>query len=127
MIKHVPLIGLLAFSIATVAPSASAMTASQARECRAMSASLQVRQNEASERVSERDELLVRVETAGDEWEAAEEMRLFAAAHALDADTKKAVYEDLKSDLMRREVALQSSVTMINSDIAAYRARCVKN
>lgn len=126
MIKHVSLASILVLSVGALVPSASALTARQARECRAMSASLQVRQKEADVEVEERQDLLDLVEVAGDEWEDAEVLRLFSPAQATDADSKKAVYDDLKNNLMRREIALQSSVAMINSDVAAYRGRCVK-
>lgn len=89
-----------------------------------MNASIQVRQTEARQSADLRDTLLIGVEDAGDAWEAAEAVRLFSPTHAADADTKRATYDALKQDLMRLEMALQSSVSMINSDVAAYNGRC---
>lgn len=89
-----------------------------------MRASIQVRQKEASESIETRAEMTEEVERAGEIWEDAEAMRLFSDQHAQDADAKKAAYENLKSDLLKFEMALQSQVAMMNADTADYKNRC---
>jgi len=127
MMKNIAMLGALALStLATVAP-ASALTAAQVRECRAMGASLQVRQTETEAKASERAALQARIEQAGDEWEAAEAMRLFGQAQAAEATASKERYDGLKQKLARREVALQSTVGMLNRDVYDYNQRCVRS
>ncbi len=127
MMKNIAMLGALTLStVMTIAP-ASALTAAEVRECRALGASLQVRQTEIEAKANEREALRVRMEQAGDEWEAAEAMRLFGPDQAGDASAKKDQYEGLKKRLARREMALQSTVGMLNRDVYDYNQRCVKS
>lgn len=124
MIKILPILATVLAMTSMPIASASALTAQQVRQCKAMAASIEVRQNEVQQRVEARDALSAQVEQAGVVWDDAEAVRLFSAQQAADADTKQATYEDLKGRLLRTEAALQSDVAMINSDIAAYREMC---
>ena len=126
MIKHIPLVSILAIAASLTAPTASALSAAQVRQCRALGASLKVRQVEAKTMSADRDGLLETVELAGDEWEAAEVMRNFGAVQAAEADARKTSYDQLRSDLMRKEMALQSAVGMLNVDVYDYNDFCVK-
>jgi len=125
MIKHIPLVSILAIATCLMVPTASALTGAQVKQCRALGASLKVRQVEAKTMSADRDGLLETVELAGDEWEAAEAMRNFGAAQATEADARKASYDQLRSDLMRKEMALQSAVGMLNVDVYDYNDFCV--
>ncbi len=126
MIKHIPLVSILAIAASLMAPAASALTGAQIKQCRALGASLKVRQVEAKTMSADRDGLHETVELAGDEWEAAEALRNFGAAQATEADARKASYDQLRSDLMRKEMALQSAVGMLNGDVYDYNDVCVK-
>ncbi len=109
-----------------VVPTAAALSASTSSECRAQAKALKAEQAEALEKRTQRDELLVEVEAAGDEWEAAEAVRLFGANEASKADIAKADYHDRRSELTSLEADLQSTVTDLNRHVAAYNTKCVK-
>ena len=126
MMKPVSVLSVLVVMAGLSVPTASALSASEAKACRAMGASLQVRQTETKTLSSEREAMLEALEIAGEEWDAAEVMRDFGAQQAKDADALKASYDGLKTDLMKTEMALQSAVSMINGDVAAYNVRCLK-
>jgi len=111
----------LAAIVIFAVPSASALT------CAQQAADLQNRQIEAQEIANARKALVDEVEAAGDAWEDVEIHRLASTGHAQTADQAKLKYETLKSDLMQKEIALQSLVVAINDDVAAYTKRCVKD
>lgn len=110
----------LAAVFVIAAPNASALT------CAQQAAELQNRQIEVQEIADARLALLDEVEAAGDAWENAEAMRNFGTDQAAQADTQKVAYDTLKSDLMDKEVALQSMVISLNDEVAAYNKACVK-
>ena len=126
MIKHIPFMCSLAIAACLMTPTASALTGAQAKQCRALGASLQVRQVEAKTMGEARDGLAETVELAGEEWEAAEAMRNFGADQAAEADARKTSYDQLRSDLMRKEMALQSAVGMLNGDVYDYNEVCAE-
>lgn len=126
MLKHLSLLSALALSAPLLVPSAAALSAAEIKQCRALGASLQVRQGELTEMTEAREALVEQVQTAGDAWESAEALRNFGKAKAAEADSTKATYDALKKDLMRKEMALQSAAGMLNGDVADYNAMCVK-
>ncbi len=126
MIKHILLVSVLAIATSLMVPAASALTGAQVKQCRALGASLKVRQVEAKTMSADRDGLAETVELAGDEWEAAEALRKFGAAQAAEADARKGDYDQLRSDLRRKEMALQSAISMLNIDVYDYNDICAK-
>ncbi|MEM1087586.1 MAG: hypothetical protein AAGH90_07645 [Pseudomonadota bacterium] len=106
-------------------PSASALTNAEVRQCNALGKSLKARQADAKAKAEARETLLVQVEAAGDAWEEAEGLRNFSTDYALKADTTKAAYEELKTDLLLKERSLQSLVARLNEDVALFNSQCV--
>ena len=100
-------------------PSASALS------CAEQAADLQTRQSQIQTIAETRLALVDEVEEAGDAWENAEAMRNFGSDEAEQADMTKVAYETLKSDLMQKEVSLQTMVSSLNQDVAAYNQRCI--
>lgn len=107
--------------------SASALTSAEIKQCRAMGASLQVRQAELAEADEARLTLAEVVEFSGEIWEAAEATRNFGEAEAAEADRTKADYESQRADFIRKDMAFQSNVAQLNQDLAAYNALCARN
>lgn len=123
MIKTISVLSALTLFAASSVP-AMAMTEAQIRECQAMGASINVRAGEVKAMKAKRDHALELAEAAGDEWEAAEAVRLFSKAQATEADAKKASYDALKADFMKIDAALISKSGMVNQSIVKYNARC---
>lgn len=124
MIKTISAISLTAALFLVISAPASALTASQVKQCQAMGASLKVRKQEAQADIKARADLFERVETTGEQWEAAEALRHFGADKAAEADSLKIKYDRLKGELHRKDMALSSNVRRINSDTAAYASMC---
>ncbi len=125
MIK--PLISIAFLSSAMVLPlaPASALTDREVKQCKAMGASIKVRERQLTERGEARMSDAEAVEAAGEAWENAETIRPISAQHAADADAKKAAYDKLKTDFMRADMAYQSEVAMVNNDVAAFNGVCL--
>lgn len=102
-------------------PSASALSCSQ------QAAQLQDRQNAAQALADARLTLVDEVEAAGDAWENAEAMRNFSPEQAAEADATQLVYEELKADLLQKEVSLQAKVVSLNQEVIDYNKKCVRN
>lgn len=106
-------------------PLASADDQLARASCNAQAQSIKAGQKAAKSMQADRAELLEVVETAGDEWEAAEASRLFSDSEAAKADIAKQEYEALKAELTELETDLQSRVASLNSAVAAYNSNCV--
>lgn len=124
MIKTISAISLTAALFLVFSTPASALTASQVKQCQAMGASLQVRKQEAQAAMKARAGLYDQVEETGEQWEAAEAVRNFGTDKAAEADGLKTKYDRLKGELRRKDMALSSNVSMINADTAAYASMC---
>ena len=116
----IPLFALFFMPVQT----ADALTESEARACNAMAASFGPKRAEFDALVSQRDELVIAVEEAGDIWDAAEALRNFSADHAAEADASKATYEGLVAEFDAVEYAYRVTGTQLNDDFAAYNAKC---
>lgn len=114
----------LALLVAASMPSASAMTANEARACNAMAASFGPKKADFEILVAERDRLVLVVEETGDAWEAAEALRNFSAQHAADADARKAAYDNAVVQFDAAEMAYRVTGAQLNEDFAAYNAKC---
>ena len=114
----------IAAVLASAASPASSLTQNEVKRCNAMAASFAAKKAEIITAKSALDEKVELVEAAGERWEAAEEMRLMSPQSANDADSSKANWESLKSEVMREQMALQSRVQMLNKDMAAFNASC---
>lgn len=105
---------------------AEANGASDLKACKAMAATLAPKQADIADMTAERDAAAEAVETHGEAWEDAEVHRRVSASHAAAADRAKAAYDDARKLLASHEMALQSSVTQFNDDVAAYNSRCAR-
>ncbi len=120
----VTLIGACIGIAFATAPSASALTAAQVKQCNAMNASIQARHGELQDFASTREELAANVEIAGEEWENAESVRNYGADKAALADEKKTAYDTLKAEFMRKDMAYQANVAQLNQDVAGFNNMC---
>lgn len=118
---------LSALLVGGMALPAAALSASEIRQCKALSASMKVRHGELTQKGESRTELAADVEAAGDVWEDAEVIRNFSSSHAADADAKKAIYETKKAEFRRIEMSFQADANQLNRDAADYNAACAPN
>lgn len=114
----------IAALLVSVAFPAFSLTQSEIKKCNAMAASFKAKKVEITEAKKVLDEKAAKTELAGEEWEAAEQMKLMSPQAAKEADVTKAAWEALKSEVYRDQVALQSKVQMLNKDVAAFNASC---
>lgn len=120
MMKSVTVTALLSLSAVAFSTPAAFANAS----CHSQAKAIKAGQKAAKALKAERDALLEEVEVAGDEWEAAEDTRLFGAEEASKADAAKRDYDALKAELVSVEEDLQGRVSDLNADVAAYNKRC---
>jgi uncharacterized protein YccT (UPF0319 family) len=113
---------LAALGLMTVAQPSLAQASSA--ECRALAASISVRQQEAETLQLKRDTLAQETELSGEAWENAEAERNFGRAQAAAADETKAAYETLKSEFHRTQAALRAQVERLNGSVARYNQAC---
>lgn len=119
----------LLIAVAFIACHSAVAEANGARDieaCKAMAATMPGREAEISELTASRDEAAETVEAAGDAWEDMEAHRLASATHAATADRAKAVYDEARKLLARREMALQATVRQFNDDVAVFNTRCAR-
>jgi len=105
-------------------PSASALSQADIKRCNAMSASFTAKKAEMKTAKEALDAKAAATEEAGERWEAAEQMKLMSPKGAMEATEAKAVWDELKKDVMREQMALQSQAQMLNRDVAAFNASC---
>lgn len=117
------LIPLLLLSVVP-AHSASALTANETRACNAMAASFGPKRAEFNALTTQRDDLAIAVEDAGDAWDAAEALRNFGADKAAEADATKSTYDALVAEFDAVEQAYRVTGTQLNEDFAAYNHKC---
>lgn len=121
MKKNILIIGLLAAS--SLLP-AHALSQAEVKRCNAMAASFAAKKAEITKAKADLDEKAALVESLGERWEEVEVHRLVSATHAQEADEAKAKWEGLKSEVLKTQLALQSKVQMLNSDVAAFNKSC---
>jgi len=118
------IIGLLAAS--SFLP-AQALTQKEIKRCNAMAASFSAKKVEITSAKEKLDAKVEKTELAGERWEAAEEMKLISPGSAKEAETAKSEWETLKKEVLREQMALQSQVSMLNTDVASFNASCAKD
>lgn len=107
-----------------LAPSAVALTQDEIKRCNAMAASFAAKKAEITEAKALLDAKAEETELAGERWEAAEAMKLMSPQAAKEAEDSKAAWDALKKDVYREQIALQSRVKLLNSDVASFNASC---
>ena len=114
----------IAVLLASAAAPAFSLTQDEIKKCNAMAASFKAKKAEITDAKKLLDAKAEKAELAGDHWKAAEEMKLMSPQAAKEAETSKAKWDALKSEVYREQIALQSRVQMLNKDVAAYNASC---
>lgn len=124
--KHVLILRSGTIVALSVVAATASMPAQAAASCYSQGKALKAQQAEAVELKAERDELVMTVEDAGDNWEDIEALRNFSAENAAAADAAKTRYDTLKAELHTLEADLQSKVSTLNEGVAAYNRSCAK-
>lgn len=117
----------LAAVIAALAAPASALTASEVRQCQAMAATFAPKKADFDTLTATRDTLADEAEMAGDIWENAEALRHFSIEAAAEADAARVIYDEAVEAFDNAEYALRAQGAQLNQDFAAYNAKCVKD
>ena len=112
-------------SLLALSPVATSMTPAQIRSCNALAQGFSGKATEYEAAKASRDEAAAAAELAGEAWEAAEELRLFGAEQASDADEAYAAYEAAKVEFETIEAAVREQGASLNAEIATYNTRCV--
>ncbi|MGB3626621.1 MAG: hypothetical protein WA989_12380 [Henriciella sp.] len=107
--------------------SSTFLPAMASASCYQKGKALKAQQAEAAALKTDRDELVISVEDAGDHWEEVEATRNWTADHADTADQAKAEYEALKEELFTLESELQAKAASLNEGVAAYNRICATN
>ena len=124
-IRHMKrLFPLVALTLCSYLPAA-ALTESEVRQCNAMAATFAPKQAEFEAKTAERDALALQAEDAGEAWENAEALRAFGAEGAAEADAAKRVHEEAVAAFEAFQYAWQSMGQQLNTDIAAFNAKCL--
>ena len=126
MNRALPVSFVAALAAMCVAPTAAALTASQAKTCKAMGAELQTRQKSVAALKAEREALAAEVETLGLAWDDAQVMRNASKGHAAAADAAQAAYEAAKAELIAKDGVFVDAANGLNAGVAQYNASCVK-
>ena len=110
--------------VTALATTPPALARTSPSSCPAQAKSIKAGQADARALRDERDSLLAEVEAAGDEWDAAEQTRLFGESEAGKAEAAKTNYKSMKAELMSLERELQAQVSELNSAVRKYNRRC---
>ena len=110
--------------LSSIAVPASALTQAEIKQCNAMAASFSAKKAELTKAKKALEEKAAATELAGEEWEAAEQEKLFSSEAAQKASDTKAHWTTLKSEFAKDQMALQSKLQMLNTDVAAYNQKC---
>lgn len=114
-----------AVAIAVLATASAVLSPAMASaSCYNKGKSLKAEQAAATALKAERDELVIKVEDAGDAWDESEATRGWTAEHTAAADAAKAEYGELKSELEALDADLQAKVASLNEGVAAYNRTC---
>ena len=103
---------------------ASALSQAEIKQCNAMAATFSVKKAELTKAKKALEAKAEATELAGEEWEAAEQEKLFSDEATQKASDTKARWTALKSEFARDQLALQSKLKMLNTDVAAYNLKC---
>jgi len=121
------LISLLALSLAFAGPVASALTAEDAKTCKALAESFGPAKTALEAKVAERDGLATEAEAAGEAWENAENVRTLGAESAAEADALRVVFDEKKAAFNLVEADLFEKSQKLNADFARFNYLCVED
>jgi len=118
---------LIAFAALSLVPSASAMGQGDGRSCGALAKQVKADSQDVQARQAAIETLASDAELAGEAWENAEALRAFSPEQAAEADALKADYETSRTTFETAQIELSERASALNTDIAAYNARCVRD
>ena len=119
------LVSLLAIGLVVIAPTASALTQGEARECQALAESFGPAKAILEAKVAERDTLAIETEAAGEAWENAENVRTLGAEAAAEADALKVTFEEKKASFNTFEADLFERSQAFRKNSARFNNLCV--
>ncbi len=106
-------------------PSASALTAKQVRECKALHASFPARTADIKRDEAELERLAELAERAGDAWQNAENIRTLSAEHAAEADALRAPYDAARDTFNTADAAFYEKSKRLKDDQFKFNTVCV--
>lgn len=115
---------LFTLSLVLATPIASALTQSEARECKALAASFAPAKTAIEAKLAKREGLAAEAEAAGEAWENAENIRTLSRETAKDAEALKKIFQTRKADFERFEADLQSASEKLNADFNRFNTLC---
>jgi len=120
-------ITLLALSLAFAVPVASALSAEDAKTCKALAESFGPAKTALEAQVVERDRLALEAEAAGEAWENAENVRTLSPEAASEADALRVTFDEKKAAFNVVEADLFEKSQKLNADFARFNNLCVKD
>ncbi len=120
-------ISLIALSLLIAAPTASALTEDEVKECNSLAQSFGPNQKKIEAKVAERDVFAEETEAAGEAWENAENVRSLSADAAAEADELRATWERMKNEFDVIESELFELSRKHEANAARFNNVCVKD